>query len=291
MGAKQPPLRLQPSSPWVVDYAENSCRLVRRFGEGKDETKLGFESEAPGEMDMVVTGRPLETYETDINAQFLPVGAKPFLGHVGRTSDTNVPAILWSQPHFLPDALADKLKEEAKDRAKGPRVRPPAVDLTKEERIKSERKKFVAAITEVALQPSRKRDVILETGSLGPAMAEMDKCSEDSLKDWGVDPAVEKKIVRPVWSINPSGWLYESDYPPELIKQGAESVIEVRLLIDAAGRVTKCTPLSHYEQTEFNKITCARIAERARFEPAELADGTKVPSYVTRRVFWRIARR
>jgi outer membrane biosynthesis protein TonB len=242
-------------------------------------------------MDMVVIGRPLETYETDINAQYLPAGGKPFLGHVGRTADTNVPAILWSQPHLLPDAVADRLKEETKEKAKGPRVRPPALDLAKEESIRSERKKFLAEITEVALQPSRNRQVILETGSLGPPMAEMDKCSEDSLKDWGVDPAVEKKVVRPVWSINPNGWLFESDYPRELINQGAESVIEVRLLVDAAGKVTKCTPLSHYEQTEFNKITCARIAERARFEPAELANGTKVPSYVTRRVFWRIARR
>jgi len=51
------PVRLQPSSPWVVDYAENSCRLIRDFGEGKDKTKLAFESESPGEVDMLAIGR------------------------------------------------------------------------------------------------------------------------------------------------------------------------------------------------------------------------------------------
>jgi hypothetical protein len=36
------PVRLQPSSQWVVDYAENSCRLIRNFGDGKSKAKLAF---------------------------------------------------------------------------------------------------------------------------------------------------------------------------------------------------------------------------------------------------------
>ena len=38
MAAAQP-VRLQPSSQWVLDYAENSCRLIRNFGEGDQQTK------------------------------------------------------------------------------------------------------------------------------------------------------------------------------------------------------------------------------------------------------------
>lgn len=54
------PVRLQPSSPWIVNYADESCRLVRTFGEGKSKTVLEFESEAPGRMDLLVVGSPLE---------------------------------------------------------------------------------------------------------------------------------------------------------------------------------------------------------------------------------------
>ena len=96
--------------------------------------------------------------------------------------------------------------------------------------------------------------------------------------------------MRPVWTVNPSEWLFASDYPRDMLARGKESELAVRLLIDASGKVTKCTSLSHFAEQEFNRITCENIVKRARFEPAELADGTKVPTYMTRRVIFRIAR-
>jgi hypothetical protein len=67
-------------------------------------------------------------------------------------------------------------------------------------------------------------------------------------------------------------------------------VVKIRVLVDATGRVTKCTSISHFKEPEFNKITCDRFTARARFQPAELADGTKVPSYYVNKVVFRIAR-
>jgi hypothetical protein len=60
------------------------------------------------------------------------------------------------------------------------------------------------------------------------------------------------------------------------------------VLVDATGRPTKCTALSHFKEPEFNKITCDKFMSRAHFEPAELADGTKVPSYFVIKVNFRI---
>jgi hypothetical protein len=121
-------------------------------------------------------------------------------------------------------------------------------------------------------------------------MAAFNKCSRDSLQDWGVDPAVEDQIVRPVWATNPDRWLFASDYPSDMLVLGRESAVAVRLLVDASGRITKCTPLSHFNEPAFTKITCERIQERARLQPAELADGTKVPSYFIRRVVFQMRR-
>jgi outer membrane biosynthesis protein TonB len=289
MAATQP-LRLQPSSPWVVDYDVNSCRLARKFGEGKNDTKLAFESETPDDLEMVVIGRPLETYQQQISARFLPVGGKPFDGRVNQTADSHQPAVLWLNPPLLPQDLLDKQQEESMRKPKEPRVRPPALNLAEVAAEKAARARFTAAVTEVALEPTHGHEVILETGSLGAPFAKFEECNQDSLRDWGVDPAVEAKIVRPVWAINPSAWLFPGDYPRSMAIRGAESVVEVRLLVDAAGRVTKCTPLSHFNEPEFNKVSCARITERARFEPAELADGSKVPSFYTRRIVFRMAR-
>ena len=284
------PLRLQPSSPWDVDYAANSCRLIRVFGTDKTETKLAFESTAPGTMDMLVFGKPLETYQERVAAKFLPVGSDTFDGRLAQTVTKEVPAILWSNvPLMNADELA-RVEREKDQRKANPGVRPAAVPLAEQARRRTARHQFADAITAIEIDARRNRPVILETGSLGDAIAAFDKCSHDSLKDWGVDPDVDDKIVRPVWAENPTRWLFESDYPRDLLMRGQESAVSVRLLIDATGKVTNCTSLSHYNEAEFNRITCALITQRARFQPAELADGTKVPSYYTQRVIFQIGR-
>ena len=53
--------------------------------------------------------------------------------------------------------------------------------------------------------------------------------------------------------------------------------------------MTSCTSLSHFDAPEFNKVVCDKFKARARCEPAELADGTKVPSYYTAHIVFRIA--
>lgn len=290
IAAAAEPVRLRPASPWIVDYEQDSCRLIRNFGEGKTLTKFVLESAAPDEMDMMITGKPLETFREQVNARFLPVGRTPFEGRIAETVTTHDPVVLASKIRMLPDSVYEQLEKEREAHPEDGSVRPPPIDLVKQESYKVQRQQFAAAVTELEIETRRNHSVILETGSLGDPMKVFEQCTKDSLKSWGVDPAVEEKIARPVWSPNPTGWLYSSDYPADMLSRGKESEVTVRLLIDAAGKATGCTSLSHFAEVEFNRITCALIVKRARFAPAELADGTKVPSYLTRRVVFRIGR-
>lgn len=285
------PMRIPPSSPWVVDYADDSCRLIRTFGEGKTETKLILESSAPGEMDMLAIGKPLRTYLTAVPARFVPVGGKTFDGRVVESATNHDPAILWSSTiRMLPDGAYESYQEEFGYPPKyDPAVRPPPLNLSKRDAYGMQRNQFAAGITGLEVQIRPGRSVILDTGSLGKAIEIFDKCGQDSMHDWGVDTDIEDKIVRPVWALNRGKWLSAADYPPAMIDQGKESEVTVRLLIDASGAVTKCTSLSHFAEVEFNRITCEGIQKHARFAPAELADGTKVPSFTTTRVNYRIA--
>lgn len=282
------PVRLQPSSPWVVDYAENSCRLVRIFGEGRDVTKLALESPSPGAMDMLVIGNPLSTDLEKAWAAFLPVAAKPIEGSVVKTTTTGEPAVLWSNIPMLPDQLVIKIKAQEEAQKGRPRVRPPVSPVAVQAAFRAARQQFASAATELEIVPRAQRTVILETGSMGDAIAAFDKCSRDSLRDWGVDPDVEDKIVRPVWALNPGQWLSANDYPRDMARNGEQSEVSVRLLVDGTGKVTKCTSLSHFDAPDFNRISCDLITRRARFAPAELADGTKVPSYYEQRVIFRL---
>ncbi|MFL6774861.1 MAG: energy transducer TonB [Sphingomicrobium sp.] len=285
MAAAQP-VRLQPSGPWMVDYAENSCRLIRTFGEGGRKVVFALESESPDQVDMLLVGNPLHTDHQEVPTRFLPVQGKPMNGTVANS--TKGPAVVVSSVDFLPDEVAEKIEKKVEQLRLNPALRPPPLDLAEEAQTKARRLEFASKATEFEIDARRSRPVILETGSLGAAVKMFDKCSRDSLRDWGVDPDIEDKIVRPVWAADPHKWLTSDDYPPEMLRRGQESDVKVRLLVDATGKVTKCTSLSHYQETSFNEVVCDKFMKRAHFEPAELVDGTKVPSFYTNHIVFRM---
>jgi len=274
------PVHFAPSTPWVVDYAESSCRLVRRFGEGKGAIIFALESEAPGALDMLISGKPLTTSLDKVRAKFLPDQVKPMLGQPGKSADTSIPAVLWSSTvRLLPDSFIVAEEKKAAARRAHPDIRPPAASLAEQAEDRARRQAFATATTAIEIDARPDRPVILDTGSLGDPIKAFDQCARDSLHDWGVDPDIEDKIVRGVWAPRPSSWFDSNDYPRDMLVRREESVVKVRVLVDATGRPTKCTAVSHFKEPEFNKITCDKFMSRAHFEPAELADGTKVPSY------------
>lgn len=286
MGAVQP-VHLEPSSQWILDYAANSCRLIRTFGEGDLKTTLIFESDAPGDLDMVLVGKPLNSDLSEIPAKFLPHQETTAKGH--HVTSKAEPGILFPMVQLLPETDAAKLDAEEKEHKTKPQIRPRPIDLAEQLRRKSERLEFAQAATELEVDTRPGKAVVLETGSLGKPIKAFDQCSRESLRDWGVDPDVEDKIVRPVWMPNLMHLISGDDYPKKMLYDGQQSVVKVRVLVDAAGRVTKCTTISHFQLKDFNELVCAKITSKAQFEPAELSDGSKVPSYYTETISFRIA--
>jgi len=98
----------------------------------------------------------------------------------------------------------------------------------------------------------------------------------------------QDQIVRPVWSPDVFRWFSSRDYPTAMLVESKISEVKVRLLVDAAGKVTQCTSLSNFDAPTFNRVVCDTFMKRAKFQPAELADGTKVPSYYINRVLFKI---
>lgn len=211
------------------------------------------------------------------------------LGEAVKSTQTGAPAVLWSWVPLLPDSLTETLQKQNMEtwRRSGFGQRAPAKDLAQAKVVKTAREEFASKVNE--LEVGSRRPVILETGPLGDAIKVFDQCGRDSLRDWGVDPDLEDKIVRPVWAKEPSKWFSPNDYPAGMLRAGQQSEVKVRLLVDATGRPTKCTSLTHFTVVEFNQVVCGIFMRRAHFQPAELADGTKVPSYYVNRVNWRIA--
>lgn len=286
LGAAAEPLRLAPATPWEVNYAENSCRLNREFGKGDDRVVLGFESEVPDRMDMVVLGKPMSTGAEHVPASFLPTRGEPQQGNTAE-SPTG-PVVLWPHVSMLPGDVIERLEKEEKARRMKPGVRPPPLDLAEEAQRRATQQEFAGKTTAIEIVPRKSRPVVLETGAMGEAFKAFEKCSRDSLRDWGIDPDLEDRIVRPVWAIGVKSWFSPSDYPVAMRQSGDEADIKLRLLVDAAGRPTKCTVVSRFKQKSFDKVVCDVVMRRARLAPAELADGTKVPSYYYNHIVFRM---
>jgi TonB family protein len=277
---------LPPTTPWEVNYAENSCRLNREFGTGDNKVVLGFESEVPGTTDMVALGKPMTTRTERIPVRFLPARGEP---QDGRPADSpKGPVVLWSKVSLLPDDVAERLKQEEKARGAKRGVRPPPLDLAREAQTRAAHQLFAAQTYAIEIAARRERPVILETGPMGDAVKAFDKCSRDSLRDWGIDPDVEDRIVRPPWPIGVRNWFSSNDYPPAMRRTGDEADIKLRLLVDAAGNPTRCTVVSRFKEKSFDKVVCDVVMRRARFAPAELADGTRVPSYYYNHIVFRM---
>jgi hypothetical protein len=288
--AASEPVRLQPSTQWVVDYAEDSCRLGRIFGTGRDETKLVLESIGHGAMTMAATGRLVSASPDELNvgARFLPLQAKPFFGVPGRVA--GVHAVIWT---FVP--LAAQFEHDNR-RVPGallmvtggkptyPR-RPDLKHALIEQEASKGTPEFFSKTTEIEIKVPRERTVILETGSLAEPMKAFSTCEHDLVKSLGLDPEVQDRVARPPWPL--SLWLARIAFPERVITTPEEGSVQVRAIIDANGGVTACTVQTQWAP-EFKDQICEGLRKYGRFAPAELADGTKVAAIYTTRVDFRV---
>jgi hypothetical protein len=239
---------------------------------------------------MVVVGWPLRTDLSEIPVRFLPNQHKPQITRPAKSAaDGREPALVSDSVGFIPDDFVERWDRRAREAGTKRGMRPPPTDLNERAIYIASRQAFVSATTQIEISPHRNRPVVLATGSLRDPIRMLDECARESLRDWGVDPDLEDKIARPVWPPDQSRWLSTDDYPRGMLWAGKESQVRARLLVDATGRVTGCTGLSHFADPEFNTIVCERLTARARFLPAELADGTKVPSYFVAGIHFRLA--
>lgn len=84
-----------------------------------------------------------------------------------------------------------------------------------------------------------------------------------------------------------SGAITYRDYPDEARRLHAGGIVDVRLDIDASGRVTACRVIRSSGRADFDDTTCRLILQRFRFNPARNAAGEAVATvYGWRQRWW-----
>jgi TonB family protein len=275
--------RLQPATPWVVDYAENSCRLGRTFGEGKKSVTLVMNQFSPGDwFQVMLTGHPLRVNGYRVEKGKLRFGPNEaeskVLAKVGETNG-GVPALVLEGSRTIAPRTDAEQEESKAEFASGRPVETKPIGPARE-----------AAATWIELKAVASSDLILETGPMDRPLAALRECSWDMIRSWGLNVEQQKKLTRKPRAVGGIGnWFNVSDYPMSMLQDGYEGLVTVRLLIDAEGKLTSCKMQASTQPKEFNDVVCAVIQKRGTFEPALDEHGRPVPSYWTQTVNFRLS--
>ena len=277
--APQTPLILKPSSKWHVDYADERCRLVRQFGEGKQTALLFIDLYGPSEYyQMTIAGKfvPKAVQRGVANIQFGPVEEEQKLAFASGTIGTE-PALLFSRSaRIAPPSAAELLAIKDRSDDEWINLQP----------ISEERKK---AVKYLRIGKPLRKPVTLETGSLRGPIAALDRCVENLVASWGVDVEKHKTLTRKAEPLNsPGDWVKSSDYPEKMLMARQPALVNFRLSIGPDGIPTGCHIQATTRPKEFDNAVCKSMMRRARFSPALDAQGQPLASYYQNNVYFRI---
>jgi len=86
-----------------------------------------------------------------------------------------------------------------------------------------------------------------------------------------------------------TGLFTGDDYPADAADRNEQGTTQVRLSIDAQGKVAGCTVTVSSGSASLDGATCRIITVRARFAPAKDSHENPVASTFTQSVTWRLA--
>lgn len=282
IGAAEP-VRLQPASKWVLDYAEENCRLARKFGQGDQQVTVVLDQFEPDDYFRILLVGPLartrhQTGPAGGTLRFGPSEAEAeFTAERGTLGKQDALIIL--NAHRI--APLTKAEEKARDSARRRGVRFDATPLG------SARE---AAVTWFEIRKGLSRHLVLNTGPMSEPMEALRTCSWDTIRHWGLNVQQQKTLSRKVsLRTKPDSWLSSSDYPASMLGAGYQGLVTVRMIVDANGNPTTCRVQRSTQPKEFDDVVCASVRRNARFEPALDAQGKPVPSYYVVTVRFEIA--
>jgi hypothetical protein len=273
------PLILKPSSSWQLNYADERCRLGRRFGEGEQTVLLFMDRFSPSEyFRLTIAGKLINTavQKGDANIQFGPSEEEQQLAFLNGNLGKEPALVFSSSARIAPPSAAELLAIKNRGKTEWVVIQPISEDRQK-------------AVRHLRVGKPLRKPVMLETGSMRAPLAALDTCIDDLLTSWGVDVERHKKLSRAATPLKaPDKWINSSDYPEKMLMARQPALVNFRLSIGPDGIPTGCHIQATTRPKEFDNAVCKSIMRRARFSPALDAQGQPLASYYQNNVHFRI---
>ena len=260
--ASAEPLELSPSSNWRLEFAEDNCMLFRVFGEGDNKHILFFRQTYPSELAGLIMAGPGFAQFNKGRDVILSMGdadpsrkTRPSLG----TFNDYGAALIFSSVALIKH-------EPGENPWQGTTL--PAFDKADAERID-----FITA-------KQGSREVILRTGTLGPAIAALNTCTQDLVRAWGLDLERHLTVTRYAQPKDLAKITREivERYPRTALRAGEQATLDMRVMVEADGSVSDCV-LQVHGRIDYHQSTACDEMRKAEFEPAIDADGQPMRSY------------
>lgn len=256
---------LKPAGPWNLHGDKDSCKLRRGFGDGDQHVGIELVRYGPGDdMRVFLFGRPIAPLIDDPRytiafGDFPPLQANTALS---AKDGAGIPVTI----RWIGGIREVDYRKLAEEKSKGLPITQ-AITPTEE-----------AAVRSIALSSGKLGKIVLQTGSMGPALQLLRQCTDELVRTWGADPKLEL-ASRPKPRSPVQNWVDPNTIPQAAAVGNSGSMIYFRLSVDADGKVSQCGIQQVINESAFDKAICAVLMKRAKFDPARDKAGKAVPSY------------
>lgn len=86
----------------------------------------------------------------------------------------------------------------------------------------------------------------------------------------------------------PGRWVSDADYPASALRKGEQGVTRFEVTVGPDGSVRNCTVTRSSGSAALDAATCAKVSQRARFDPASDEHGAVVAGRYSNAISWRI---
>ena len=267
---------LAPSEPWAIDYDLDNCALIRTFGTDEDRVILEIRRFAPGwglqttvasnRLGAPVRSRVSYRFNDDEDWQ------QPGLG-LPVTLDSGLKGVIM-EPSFVDLPELEAIEDPEKRAAFFQSLEFRAIERQQAEAINSIRLRGVG------------REFTLALGKFGAPIRALQDCVDELTTHWNIDVEAHRTLTRRARPIDVASSARMVSYPPQMARRRMPGLVNVRLSVDATGKVTGCSIQMPLSDPAFEESSCADIQHAFEFEPALDKDGHPIVSYwITRVIF------
>lgn len=265
---------LEPSSNWVIDYANEACHLSRTFSNGDKDFTLKISRFKPNlSFELLLISKYLKRASTTkpVTIKFgTQFDEQEFNFKNGDTlfkDNQKIPTIIIRSSILIRNPTEQEIKNKK-------------IQITAEDEDK---------VDKITIKARHVKDIILQTKTMKGAFAALRKCTDSLVTSWGYDAEEQNKLNRSVMPANnPSQWIKPEDYPEQQLIKRDIAVIQYRLDVDENGSAIDCVIQRSIGGEAFDRAVCQNIMSRAKFEPALDANNKPIKSYYISKVIFAI---